>query len=422
MSSTISDILASQSSLVEEAAEALPFQFTQCTHSLGPIRQAVYLCTTCAVPRGICAACSVACHTDHEQLELFPKRNFRCDCPTSSITHQCTLHTNPEEENTENMYGQNFKGLFCRCSRTYDAQTEPETMIQCLACEDWFHESCLNLRERPPAREPSPEPISDQSDADNDDAASDASSSGLPPPLIPGTSYDAFVCSSCVQRISVLHKFAGTPGVLMVVRDTPSSPWKVIGADELSGDKENVDVAVNGDSGAVAGQKRPRSQSEGDGVQAKRPREEAETSEVKTQQICLAPSPNTMVKEILSSLGSSQQSPLGAGDVFLTEGFRERWCRCSECLPILEAHQYLLETEETYEPPEDPDSGLSLEELGMRALQRLPRDRAIDGIMAFNQMRDELMNHLRPFAQEGKEVTEADIRGFFDAKLAAKSS
>jgi hypothetical protein len=32
-------------------------------------------------------------------------------------------------------------------------------------------------------------------------------------------------------------------------------------------------------------------------------------------------------------------------------------------------------------------SALSLEELGMRALERLPRDRAIDGIRAFNDMR-----------------------------------
>lgn len=31
--------------------------------------------------------------------------------------------------------------------------------------------------------------------------------------------------------------------------------------------------------------------------------------------------------------------------------------------------------------------------------------------------RDGLMNHLRPFAQEGKEVTEADIRAFFDARM-----
>ena len=135
MSSSIYDILTSQSTLVEEAAEALPFQFNQCTYNLGHIRQAVYLCTTCGVPRGICSACSVACHTDHEQLELFPKRRFRCDCPTSSVPHPCTLHTTAEDENTSNEYGQNFKGLFCRCSRTYDAQTERETMIQCLACE-----------------------------------------------------------------------------------------------------------------------------------------------------------------------------------------------------------------------------------------------------------------------------------------------
>lgn len=82
--------------------------------------------------------------------------------------------------------------------------------------------------------------------------------------------------------------------------------------------------------------------------------------------------------------------------------------------------------------------GLSLEELGMRALERIPRDRAIDGIHAFQEMRyglvtreyptpshqldgrNDLMNFLRPFAQEGKVVNEADVRGFF-ASLAEES-
>ena len=108
-----------------------------------------------------------------------------------------------------------------------------------------------------------------------------------------------------------------------------------------------------------------------------------------------------------------------------------------------------MEEEDTYEPPEDPDSGkqvgpfgrclvfdyftaigLSLEELGMRALQRLPRDKAIDGILAFNKMRfvstftiflvltgdssDNLVEYLRPFAQEGQIVKEADVRSFFE--------
>lgn len=58
-----------------------------------------------------------------------------------------------------------------------------------------------------------------------------------------------------------------------------------------------------------------------------------------------------------------------------------------QCLLYLSARSYLEEEEETHEPPEDPDAGLSLEELGMRALERLPKEQAINGIMAFQQMR-----------------------------------
>ena len=32
-----------------------------------------------------------------------------------------------------------------------------------------------------------------------------------------------------------------------------------------------------------------------------------------------------------------------------------------QCLSSLQKHPYLLEEEETYEPPEDPDSGMSLD-------------------------------------------------------------
>jgi E3 ubiquitin-protein ligase UBR7 len=75
---------------------------------------------------------------------------------------------------------------------------------------------------------------------------------------------------------------------------------------------------------------------------------------------------------------------------------------------------------------------MSLEELGLRALERsVPRERAIDGIHAFNAMkyanfpaymsnpliqnpRDKLIQHLKPFATEGRAVEETDIRGFFE--------
>ncbi|EJD07863.1 uncharacterized protein FOMMEDRAFT_130921 [Fomitiporia mediterranea MF3/22] len=449
MSETLPAILASEQQLINEAAEALPHQFNTCTYALGYIRQAVYLCLTCALPRGICSACSVACHTDHEQVELFPKRHFRCDCPTSAIQHPCTLHKTCEAENTENSYGQNFKATFCRCGRPYDANQERETMVQCLSCEDWYHESCLNLRERPDSLESVPNlgsvstsAVHDTvSNAEADEAASEVSSSGLPPPFLSDTDYDTLICHTCVLSSSIFRRWAGTSGAIMVVRDDVDAPWTTVGCPsediqvEISGESETVTGRSLSDPGKdraiAAGGKRtleaaPSEASEE--TRAKRPRTssggDAGGSGVAhsiAKSVCIAPQQPRKALEVLDAVSSSRPNfDFGAGDVFLTDGWRTRWCRCDNCLISLMEQSYLLEEEETYEPPEDPDSGFSLEELGIRALQSLPRERAIDGIRAFNEMRDELLSYLRPFAQEGKVVNEADIRAFFEEKKEAR--
>ncbi|KAF8956579.1 hypothetical protein BDZ97DRAFT_1671410 [Flammula alnicola] len=417
MAATLSEFLSSQDELVREAALALPHQFSQCTYALGPLRQAVYLCLTCPEARGLCSACSVACHTDHEQIELFPKRNFRCDCPTAAIVHPCTLHPKLEEENTSNQYGQNFRGLFCRCSRPYDAKKERETMIQCLACEDWFHESCCNLRERPSSRENSPVLTTEdtstaaQATENGDDAASEASSSGLPPPLISGDEYESFVCGACVSRNPTLKRWMGTAGAIIVVRDSPDDPWHRVNGPSKAGE-ELIEINDITDE-PTSGIKRPLSPSALDGPEAKRAKGSSH-AQLSSSASCLAPPQHPLAQTILSALDKPDpDTSLGAGDIFFTLGFRERWCHCDSCLPPLQVDSFLLNDEETYEPPDDPDSGLSLEELGMRALARLPRDRAIDGIHAFNEMRDDLVKFLRPFAQDGKVVNESDVRDFF---------
>ncbi|KXN82937.1 Protein mlo2 [Leucoagaricus sp. SymC.cos] len=441
MEATLKEYLQSQDDLLREAAEALPHQFSQCTYPLGHLRQAVYLCLTCPEDRGICSACSIACHTNHEQVELFPKRNFRCDCPTMAITHKCTLRTKCEEENTSNTYGQNFRNMFCRCGRPYDAKTERETMIQCLVCEvrcqpsqDWFHESCCNLRERPNSRQPSP-----VTTREDDDAASEASSSGLPPPLISGADYESFICAACVFDNEVLRKWTGTPGAIIVTRESLSSPWR-LEQGNIRDENAPLDIVESPDT-LMTGSKRPLSPSD-HSPESKRVRTSYDTPE-STPRTCLAPPSNPVISRIFAGGLKAALDPstsLGTGDIFFKEGFRDRWCRCTACLPSLQVYPYLLEEEDTYEPPEDPDSGefafllhwrsysqetllfegLSLEELGMRALERIPRDRAIDGIHAFQEMRDDLMNFLRPFAQEGKVVNESDVRGFF-ASLAENS-
>ncbi|KIJ42428.1 hypothetical protein M422DRAFT_48265 [Sphaerobolus stellatus SS14] len=134
---------------------------------------------------------------------------------------------------------------------------------------------------------------------------------------------------------------------------------------------------------------------------------------VATSKTCLAPPLNLKVQKIFDTLASkdtdSEKQPeiIGEGEIFLTDGWHERWCRCDK------------EEKETYEPPKDPDSGKSLVDLGIRALLNLPRDRAIDGIMAYNNMRDELISYLRPFAEEGRVVREEDIKEFCEAKAQA---
>jgi len=90
-------------------------------------------------------------------------------------------------------------------------------------------------------------------------------------------------------------------------------------------------------------------------------------------------------------------------------------------MPNLERERDLLEEQELYEPPEDPDSTTSLEELGMRALNNLPREKALDGIRAYNDMRDDLLSYLRPFAAEGRVVGENDMKEFFEQRKARMS-
>lgn len=80
---------------------------------------------------------------DHDLVELFAKRNFRCDCGTLSIqrggaggqnkqkTSPCKLRPSPlsfAPENDDNVYTANFKGRFCYCKRgeTYNPETEEE--------------------------------------------------------------------------------------------------------------------------------------------------------------------------------------------------------------------------------------------------------------------------------------------------------
>lgn len=82
-------------------------------------------------------------------LELWTKRNFRCDCGNSKFGEFfCKLLTSKDVENPENLYNHNFKGTYCTCDRPDPDPNVEERMemIQCCICEDWFHEEHIGLQ------------------------------------------------------------------------------------------------------------------------------------------------------------------------------------------------------------------------------------------------------------------------------------
>lgn len=305
------------------------------------------------------------CKSDKEQIELFPKRNFVCDCPTRIGETDCTLYkgrlsTSIPLENTKNMYGQNFDGKFCRCRRPYDARRERETMVQCLVCEDWFHESCLNLRTRPREREinvahdvcqsESPIPAADGANPDGS-CRSDATeardsdsecSNDLPPCLLPASRYETLICGTCVLGNATLRRWAGTVGVMMVYSEVINSNkeipttveggvdprWKTL---ESHVSEEITMAASDAEDIHVRPVKRRRTQDD-------LPNPTPTTSESVT---CVAPPVNSLAQKILDRL-ENKQNPnngqsaevFGNGDIFLKEGWRDRWCKCYKVIII----------------------------------------------------------------------------------------
>ena len=126
---------------------------SECTYDKGYLsRQAIYSCLDCTpsssnIQAGFCHACAVNCHREHSVEEIYTKRNFRCDCGTLPQL-LCSLKPDVDVRNTDNLYSQNFAGLYCQCARPYPDEERPEMdtveMIQCFMCEDWFHTTHLN--------------------------------------------------------------------------------------------------------------------------------------------------------------------------------------------------------------------------------------------------------------------------------------
>jgi E3 ubiquitin-protein ligase UBR7 len=150
-----------------------------CSYNQGYVyRQALYCCITCLKEsiktdeksylniedidlHAICLGCTYECHSNHELVELYTKRNFKCDCGNTKFKTKCKLQPVKDDLNQMNKYNHNFKGLFCTCNRPYPEtgdfdsnnsklEENSDEMIQCTVCEDWFHLNHLKGSEKFP--------------------------------------------------------------------------------------------------------------------------------------------------------------------------------------------------------------------------------------------------------------------------------
>ncbi|XP_017044864.2 putative E3 ubiquitin-protein ligase UBR7 [Drosophila ficusphila] len=363
---TMLDVLEQEKELEDEYAAVLGASDEKsCTYVKGPIgRQALYSCLTCcpearedlSEAAGVCLACSYRCHEHHELVELYTKRNFRCDCPTQRLGKCCL---NPQldgvqPKNEGNLYNQNFQGLYCKCKRPYPDpdRTVEEVMLQCAICEDWYH---------------------------------------LPHMKAPGSSEkwldscSEMICDGCMDAKPFLKDYTGL-AMQPVVEGSKDGKPEV----EDSQLKNELDRSICDIMKVAEGE--TSAEDEGEPSQKRAKLED-----------CRRPTPK---KE-------------HQGAAFWTNDWRKSLCQCSECLSLYKelAVEFLLDAEDSAKTYEERGMKRAEEnssyEQGIRALASIDRTQQIDAITEYNRMKDKLKEYLQAFAASKKVVTEEDINRFF---------
>ncbi|KAJ2782171.1 hypothetical protein H4R18_002436 [Coemansia javaensis] len=389
---TACSYLDMQAELEREASEVLPGKFDECTFGMGYIRQPLYACLTCTRPpaqyrrqgaasggdptdpAGMCYSCSIECHTDHEVVELFTKRRFRCDCGTRRLLPARKAAADPaccllkraqaaalaETENRDNAYGHNFWGFYCRCDRFYDPASETGLMVQCYVCNDWYHDACIGAM-------PSEERCDD------------------------------YICRECVAKHAVLRYIRSPAMVRGVVVDgrvaSLEDPLEDSPEDPLDGSLENQPASSSSEPCAEDGGGEPAT---------KRPRPSA-----------------CRLRRDTDAIDAGQPF-----DLFMGDGWRKDVCTCLDCMRGIAAGGllFLLNEEDVVEPEEDEARGESLYESALKRLRAMDHVQAVDAAAAYRSLSAKIKDYLRPFAASGRVVTGQDIRAFFEQHAARRDA
>ncbi|KAK7077411.1 putative E3 ubiquitin-protein ligase ubr7 [Halocaridina rubra] len=346
---------------------------SSCTYDMGYVkRQPLYACVTCCPPdsgrlAGICLGCSYHCHEDHELVELYTKRHFRCDCGNSKFpNNSCKLLKEKLPENPENEYNQNFKGAYCTCHRPYPDPEDPldDEMIQCCICEDWYH---------------------------------GRHQGGQVPS---GEDYAEMVCQDCLKKHQILAHYFGLAVTVVKSEETKESLNVSVELENLQ--KENI---------TNNGQMQPEE------------KEAKSSNDADVKSECKG---NNSSKTGCKLEGLIKQN-LPEGAIFFPENWRQQLCTCDNCKNKYkdEGFIFLLDEEDTvssYEErgkTQDPSRKASTQR-ELEALSSLDRVTRTEMVHEYNTLSSSLRDYLRKFAENKKVVRDEDIKEFFSQLVANK--
>ncbi|KAF2882349.1 hypothetical protein ILUMI_23833 [Ignelater luminosus] len=393
---TLKDILQSEQELMDDANAVLgAIDDKKCTYSEGYMkRQALYSCLTC-VPEartdvskaaGVCLACCLHCHEGHELIELYTKRNFRCDCGNKKFSNlTCILDNVKSSINELNQYNQNFSGVYCTCSRPYPDPEDPieDDMIQCIICEDWYHSRHLGVE-------------------------------------IPSQNYSEMICEACVGK----HQFILHYNGMSLNKVNPSEQVEVEVVKEQSDAKGATEATDNAETSnnvedplkldddnkmeVASSSDNEQKVEEGNIEQNDNSLNNAESSQVLINNSEVCKMPKTKPTRICTKFWADVE-------------WRNQLCTCPQCLKMYEDQKvmFLLDPQDTVHVYEEKGKAKAREleerehEDDMKLLNSLDRVPLMEAIAGFNDMKVNLMEYLKKFAENKKVVREEDIREFF---------